>query len=145
LKFLKKNIRTHPWVILLLGHVLIFSSSAAEFRALWVDTFHPALRNLEEIKELVEAARTGHFNTLFVEVRKRGDAYYESELEPKAEELADEFDPLAALISEAQHEDPSKKLEVHAWIVVYPVWHRQDRSPESPRHVFLTLGSDLDI
>ena len=49
---------------------------APEFRGLWVDTFHPALRTATEVRQLVADARAGGFNAVLVEVRKRGDAYY---------------------------------------------------------------------
>ncbi len=46
---------------------------------------------------MVRAAEAGGFNTLLVQVRARGDAYFDSSLEPRAAELASRpgFDPLA--------------------------------------------------
>ena len=35
-----------------------------------------------QIEQMVRAAQTGGFNTLIVQVRGRGDAYYDSALEP---------------------------------------------------------------
>jgi uncharacterized lipoprotein YddW (UPF0748 family) len=65
---------------------------------------------------MVAAARAGGFNTLLVQVRGRGDAYYRSRLEPRAAELAaqPDFDPLAATIAQAH----GAGLRVHAWIAV---------------------------
>lgn len=65
---------------------------------------------------MVAAARAGGFNTLLVQVRGRGDAYYQGTLEPRAPELAGRpgFDPLASTIAEAH----AAGLQVHAWVAV---------------------------
>ncbi len=65
---------------------------------------------------MVDAAGASGFNTLIVQVRGRGDAYYESDIEPRAAEIAGQpaFDPLALTIERA-HE---KGLSVHAWVAV---------------------------
>ena len=53
---------------------------------------------------MVRAAIGGGFNTLIVQVRGRGDAYYRSGLEPRAADLAarPDFDPLAETIQRAR-------------------------------------------
>src|SRR4029078_11529049 len=63
------------------------------------------------------SARTHGFNTLFVQVRGRGDAYYLGGIEPRASELLrqpDNFDPLATG-GETGH---AAGLRIHAWINV---------------------------
>jgi len=66
----------------------------------------------------------------------RGDAYYRSDLLPRAEALADsraaapDFDPLGALVL-AGH---AAGLEVHAWMNCMLVWSAPTR-PTDPRHV----------
>jgi uncharacterized lipoprotein YddW (UPF0748 family) len=65
----------------------------------------------------VQSARASGFNTLLVQVRGRGDAYFASAVEPRADSLAGQpadFDPLATLIAQAQAEG----LRVHAWVNV---------------------------
>ena len=55
---------------------------------------------------MVQSAASSGFNTLLVQVRGRGDAYYASRIEPRAEALAGQpqsFDPLATTIA-AAHE-----------------------------------------
>ena len=62
-----------------------------------------------------DRARDHGFNTLLVQVRGRGDAYYTSELEPRAAELVRQpasFDPLATVIDDAHQAG----LRVHAWM-----------------------------
>lgn len=86
----------------------------AHTRALWVT--RATLTSPESITQMVAAAQAGGFNTLLVQVRGRGDAYYSSSLEPRASELAarPSFDPLATVIEQA-HE---VGLQVHAWVAV---------------------------
>src|ERR1700704_3244626 len=67
-----------------------------EVRALWVQ--RTTLTSAPAIVSLVETAKAAGFNTLLVQVRGRGDAFYNSRLEPRAAELEDDpqnFDPLA--------------------------------------------------
>lgn len=106
-------------------------SAAQELRGFWVDTWHAALRTPAEVDALITAARTAKANALFVEVRKRGDAYYLSHYEPAASDMAPGFDPLAYLIARARNETPP--LEVHAWLVMIPVWS-SSTPPSNPSH-----------
>src|ERR1044072_4655950 len=85
----------------------------SEVRALWV--VRTTLTSPDKIHQLVNAAADNGFNTLIVQVRGRGDAYYNSRVEPRAAELKDQpasFDPLALTITEAHR----RGLKVHAWI-----------------------------
>ncbi|MBK9138379.1 MAG: family 10 glycosylhydrolase [Verrucomicrobia bacterium] len=109
---------------------------APELRGWWADTFHAALRTPGEVNELVANARAGNFNAVFVEVRKRGDAYYESRYEPKATDVQAGFDPLAHLIARAHDTNAGPRLEVHAWIVAYNIWNRSSTLPPQPNHPF---------
>ena len=65
---------------------------------------------------MVAAAQAGGFNTLLVQVRGRGDAYYQPTIEPRANELAGKpsFDPLATVLEDAH----AAGLKVHAWVAV---------------------------
>src|SRR6185369_15148560 len=85
-----------------------------EVRALWV--VRTSLTSPQAIEEMVVAARQSGFNTLLVQVRGRGDAYYAGGLEPRPPALAGipGFDPLATAITKG-HE---RGLAVHAWINV---------------------------
>lgn len=88
-------------------------AAAEEIRALWV--LRTSLTTPERIATLVRHARDNGFNTLFVQVRGRGDAYYRHALEPIPADLLRQpaaFDPLAAVIDAAH----AAGLRVHAWI-----------------------------
>ena len=91
--------------------------SIAEFRGLYVDAFHPGFKSHEQVTQMVSAASENNFNAIIVQVRKRGDAYYNSRIEPKAEDIASDYDPLADIIKQAH----AAGLQVHAWIAVYEV------------------------
>src|SRR5439155_23137409 len=49
---------------------------AAEFRGLWVDAFGPGFFNAAEVKKLASDCRQYNFNAVLVEMRRRGDAFY---------------------------------------------------------------------
>jgi len=108
------------------------SPPANEVRALWV--VRNTLTSPEKIHQMVESAKTAGFNTLIVQVRGRGDAYYRSRWEPRANELKDqpaEFDPLAVTIAEAHQ----RGLKVHAWLNT-SLLANLDALPDDPNHVF---------
>ena len=101
-----------------------------EVRALWVA--HSSLDSPPAVRALVEQAAASGFNTLFVQVRARGDALYRSMLEPPPEFLRDQpgFDPLQLVIEEAH----ARGLAVHAWVNAYLVWDPVD-PPADPSHL----------
>jgi len=102
-----------------------------ETRAVWVVRY--SLTSIGSVDRVVEIADQMNLNTLLVQVRGRGDAYYPSEVAPRAEELESmprEYDPFTRLIERAH----AQGLEVHAWINVYLVWSA-GRLPRSQLHV----------
>ena len=75
------------------------------------------------LKRIVSTLKASHFNTIFFQVRARGDAYYRSSQEPWAENLTGilgkdpGWDPLEFLLNEAH----AAGMEVHAWFNVFKV------------------------
>jgi uncharacterized lipoprotein YddW (UPF0748 family) len=119
------GVRSRWRVIVAAGCCLLALSAAApdaapsaaateDVRALWVT--RATLNSPTSVTRMVAAARAGGFNTLLVQVRGRGDAYYQSTLEPRAAELAAHpgFDPLASTITQAH----AAGMQVHAWVAV---------------------------
>jgi uncharacterized lipoprotein YddW (UPF0748 family) len=106
--------------LIIIGFFLVAAAPHAgpaqdEVRALWVT--RASLTTPRSIGAIVQAARGSGFNTLLVQVRGRGDAYFASTLEPRADSLAGHpagFDPLETLITQARGEG----LRVHAWVNV---------------------------
>src|SRR5688572_12675957 len=78
------------------------AAADGEVRALWV--LRTSLSSPQSVRTLVQSARNHGFNTLLVQVRGRGDSYYQPRLEPRAAELSrqpESFDPLATVIESA--------------------------------------------
>jgi uncharacterized lipoprotein YddW (UPF0748 family) len=103
-----------------------------EVRALWV--VRTTLTSPDKIKKMVESARANGFNTLIVQVRGRGDAYYRSQWEPRSAALKDQppsFDPLETTVREARR----RGLKVHAWLNT-SLLANLDELPSEPSHVF---------
>jgi uncharacterized lipoprotein YddW (UPF0748 family) len=96
----------------------IIPTGPAQYRALWVDGFHSGIKSPKQIDTLIERAHKGNLNALFVQVRKRGDAYFLKGFEPAADDIANpghpNWDPLGYLIQKAHTANPP--LEVHAWM-----------------------------
>jgi uncharacterized lipoprotein YddW (UPF0748 family) len=127
--------RLGGWALLLAWALVSQRAGGQEFRALWVDAFHAGFRTSSEVSQLVADARAGNFNAVMVEVRKRGDAYYDSRFEPKAGDISPaSFDPLADLLAKAHNTNPGPRLEVHAWIVTYPIWNTTNVNAAPANH-----------
>jgi uncharacterized lipoprotein YddW (UPF0748 family) len=96
-------------------HAPLVTARAEEVRGLWVA--HTTLASPLAIARMVQSARSSGFNRLLVQVRARGDAYYNGGLEPRAPSLSGQpaaFDPLQVTLAEARRAG----LRVHAWISV---------------------------
>ncbi|MFC1512052.1 glycoside hydrolase family 10 protein [Candidatus Latescibacterota bacterium] len=108
-----------------------------EVRALWV--VRDCITTPQAVREVVDFADTCGFNLLFVQVRGRGDAYYQSYFVPGPEEFPDileNFDPLALIIELAHARD----IEVHAWFNMFLAASIQN-PPQNPLHLFNTHPS----
>jgi len=115
----------------LTGGVHAQAGPPPETRALWV--LRSSLTSPASITSLVHTAKDQGFNTLLVQVRGRGDAYYASTVEPRAADLARQpaaFDPLAAILAEAH----AAGIRVHAWMSVNLVSSAVNL-PISPDHL----------
>ena len=112
-------------------------AAAQELRALWVDAFHAGFRSSSEVTQLIADARAGNFNAVIVEVRKRGDAYYSGSIyEPKATDVSPAgFDPLADLIAKGHDTNAGPRIEIHCWIVTFPVWNNVNTGAAPASHV----------
>jgi uncharacterized lipoprotein YddW (UPF0748 family) len=104
-----------------------------EMRAGWVVGWRQMV-STSAIDEAIDLAQTARLNTLFVQVRVSGDAYYRSDFVPRAQILKDQppdFDPL----DYALHRAHERGIAVHAWVNMGILW-RSTTAPTDPRHVF---------
>jgi uncharacterized lipoprotein YddW (UPF0748 family) len=102
-----------------------------EVRAVWLTTSYgsdwPRSTDRAEqqasLRAIVRFLKSANFNTIFFQVRARGDAYYRSAYEPWAENLTGTpgkdpgWDPLSFLLGEA-HE---AGMQVHGWVNVFKI------------------------
>ena len=106
-------------------------TAASEVRGLWV--LRTSLSSPQSIAALVRTAKASGFNTLFVQVRGRGEAFYKSAIDPRATDLEAQppnFDPLGQVIEEGH----GAGLRVHAWVNVNLV-SSAAQLPEDRTHV----------
>lgn len=112
--------------------LVVGCATTPEGRGVWVvrnDLVSPSF-----LDEVVAEGVRGRFNILLVQVRGRGDAYYRSDIAPRAEPLAEaplEYDPLAYAIAKGH----AAGLQVHAWVNCFYVWPYPPPYPTSPAHV----------
>jgi len=102
----------------------------------WPSSLNP-VQQQEDLLEILTALREHNFNTIFFQVRARGDAYYQSSYEPWAANLGGAlganpgWDPLAFLVDHAH----GAGLEVHAWFNLYKVSGPGFPESSRPQHV----------
>ncbi len=129
------RLRSHLFGCVLQLFVCSVPASAQELRGLWADAFNNGFRTPAQVTQMIADARAAKVNALFVQVRKRGDAFYNSAFEPKADQVSPaSYDPLADLIAKANTGGP--KIEIHAWIVTFNIWNSQNGTPSSPLHPY---------
>ena len=100
-------------------------------KALWV--VRDRITTAQAIDDLLADATTRGIFDLVVQVRGRGDAYYRSDLEPRALGLAgSELDPLEHLTRFGA----AVGVRIHAWGNVFFVWSDKDGAlPSSETHL----------
>lgn len=114
------------------------SITQPQIRAFWVDAFHDGAKTPGQIDKLVDDCLAANINTIIVQVRRRGDAYYNiSPLDPRTEDLAlpPGFDALQYLIDKAH----PHSIEVHAWLNTLVAWN-SSAYPRDSRHMWNTHG-----
>ena len=149
--------RTAMRFALVVALLLALAGSAAagehppkrEIRAVWITTASaldwPRSYTAEEQRDLLRAMvkylHGVHFNTIYFQVRARGDAFYRSRYEPWSEELSGTlgrdpgWDPLATLLEEAHRAG----MEVHAWFNLYKVRGMEPVRVSAPLHPSLAF------
>jgi uncharacterized lipoprotein YddW (UPF0748 family) len=81
--------------------------------AAWVHRYQIA--SPKKIDELLRFIKKSDIRTLFVQVRGRGDAYYDSKYEHLAYGVKKGFDPLKYLLRKTRNTD----IAVHAWVNMF--------------------------
>ncbi len=110
----------------------VYGADSTDMRAVWVSTVYsadyPSVTNdaqaqkNEFVKKLEQAQALG-LNTVVVQVRPKGDAFYESELNPWSAVLTGTqgvdpgYDPMTFMIEETH----KRGMEFHAWMNPYRI------------------------
>ncbi|POM22514.1 hypothetical protein BTM25_54640 [Actinomadura rubteroloni] len=116
---------------------------ARQVRAMWITTVGGAdwpagartvKAQQDRYRKLLDTARAMRFNTVFVQIRPDGDAFYPSPYEPWSQWITGTagkdpgWDVLGFMVKEAHARD----LEFHAWFNPYRVANDPDRSKLAP-------------
>ena len=118
-----------------------------ELRAFWVDGFNDGFKTPAQCDTLLHRLRAMHCNAVFVQMRKRADAYYQSHYEGWAKDDAGQFDALQYLCDHA-HAAGHRRIQVHAWINACAIGGNASAGPLTKQHPeWLSLsdtGADFD-
>ncbi len=114
------------FVVLLAG----ISYGEEDCRYFWVS--RDAMVHPDSLDRLILMAEAAGANGLVVQVMGRGEAYYNSDILPRAE-FSGFDDPLAYLIARAK----PRGMEVHAWVNAFLVWSAP-QAPSDSSHVWHT-------
>lgn len=111
-----------------------------QLRGMWVDASNPGFHTPAEVDELVDNAAAAGMNTLFVQMRRHGDAMYRLSSEPRSAIAglapAEAFDPLADLLAKAH----ARGINVHAWLVMSVACRDKDPLRGNPQHLCTSHG-----
>src|SRR5260370_31820638 len=120
--------------VLLLAPPLV---EAQQYRAFWADAFHYGFKTPQQIDQMIEDVTAAKCNSIFAEVRRRGDSYYLHSPEPPAADpdYAPGFDALQYLIDRAH----ARNIAVHAWFPITPLWS-DSMPPPDPGHLWYRHG-----
>lgn len=88
-----------------------------EVRAIWIDSWGSGFLTQAQADDLINTCRAANINVVMPEVRKTGDAYYDSAIEPWSRTSG--FDPLGYLTQIAHDTSGGKRrIHVHPWFVM---------------------------
>ncbi len=136
------------FLILILTY-LCYPQPKEEVRAVWLTTawgldWPKSIRTVDGQKNalinILDKLKDANFNTIYFQVRARGDLIYKSEIEPWSVNLTGimgrdpGYDPLQFAIEEAH----KRGMELHAWVVVYKVYGLETPPATNPPHVLLS-------
>ena len=105
--------------------------SDLDTRCLWI--IRDSMYNEKMINSALVYAYQSGYNIVFIQVRGRGYAFYNSDIVPKHPKIAPDFDPLDYAVTLGH----ALGIEVHAWVNSYILWSSKI-PPEDPNHLYHT-------
>ncbi len=136
-------------IFVLVFQSFLYAQPKEEVRAVWLTTawgldWPKSIRGAEPQKNALRAHLDGlakaNINTIYFQVRTRGDLMYPSVVEPWAVSLTGQlgadpgYDPLEFVIEEAH----KRGMELHAWWVVYKAYGASIPPVTTPKHLLHT-------
>lgn len=120
--------------LVLLSSVWYVPAQNPEFRGFWVNGWNTGLKSATQVSALVNDVRAANANAIVAQVRRRGDAFYNSKYEPHVTGTTpSDFDALGDLISKAHNTSAGRYVEVHAWVVTYHIWSGATNATTPPQ------------
>ncbi len=115
-------------LLYLIPHFLIGNIVHGERSALWVVRY--AVTTKSDVDRILSTAIELNISDIFFQIRALGHTYYNSQWEPKAASVEDDFDPLEYVIKKSEHSG----MRIHAWVNMFYVW-AGDQFPENKSHI----------
>ena len=115
-------------------NILFSEITPLESKFLWI--LRDSLTSPEKIEKAFSFASNSGFNKVFIQVRGRGYAFYNSTLVPKNPLVNVNFDPLEYAIQLGKRYN----LEVHIWFNTYILWS-SNYKPKNLNHIYHTQKS----
>lgn len=143
-----------PVYLPFLGRSEPIGEAPEEVRALWISRFDlgsPPSKQTR-LEELINKAADAGFNTILLQVRATGDAYYQSDIEPWSYRLTSSritdlgrdpgWDPLAVAVRTAH----GRGMELHAYLNAFTVWECDRGAPPhavvgGPEHAYWSFAN----
>ena len=126
-----KKVKISNLNILIFTFLFSISLSNDFNKCIWVKS--DSMKNKETIQDALIFAYEYGFDKVFLQVRFRGDSFYNSNLVAKHNSVKLDFDPLKYAI-ELGH---SLGLEIHAWFNTYILWS-SNLKPDDINHIYYT-------
>ena len=98
-------------ILLIFCSLSVFSK---DMKAVYVSTWNPGLFTKAQVDNTIKASKEIGITDLFIQVRRMNDAYYKSNIVPKATNLKENFDMLQYTINQCK----KNNIRVHAWFVI---------------------------
>ena len=112
--------------------------SGLEFdKCIWIKS--DSMKTKQTIDKALITAYEYGFDTVFVQVRYRGEAFYESKIVSKSNLVSPDFDPLLYAVQLAH----SLGIEIHAWFNTYILWSSSYK-PFDHNHIYVTKPDWLE-
>ena len=126
-----KKVKINNLNILIFTFLFSISLSSEFHKCIWIKS--DSMKSKESIQNALIFAYEYDFDTVFLQARYRGDAFYDSDIVSKHNSVDENFDPLKYAIDLGH----SLGLEVHAWLNTYILWSSSEE-PYDLEHLYYT-------